>query len=460
MRTPFMQGGLCTPFGASIGLASGPSFATVLAGKTTLSGALPVAFSDFDQNVYGKPDGLGGDAISGTVSDVIDISRGSAKNILLSSGAYDLVPSGADLARSYHPQSGKTGLLIEDSASNQFANSQIDSGWSTANAVIASDGAGSIPSKNAHTLTAISSSGANKHRISKTFTATAGNNCFWAIVENPQNISHLALRTFGFDQDSGAWFAPSTGVVDRVNNVVDSGIINLGGGYYVIYMVINTTSDISGEAIVYLAEGASNFNITDASGDESVVIHHIQCEAGTYLTSPIVTNGASVVRLVDDVEGSDLLNAAAASMLNDGALTYFWEGSFSPTVVETHSALIGINDGTTDDEIQIRLRADIGAIELIIKVGAATVTAISFADLDLIDPAQTNKIAVRFEENNVAIAVNGAIVNTDTSITLPAVTQVQFGQHLGSKRTAALLTIDDRFYAAALSNADLVGLTS
>jgi len=141
--------------------------------------------------------------------------------------------------------------------------------------------------------------------------------------------------------------------------------------------------------------------ITDADG---VYAYGAQVEEGSYPTSYIPNHsGGSVTREADVCGG-----AGTSSTFNDDEGVLYLEAS----AIDNGSSekAIAINDGTTNNRINIRIVNN--TIKGLVILSGSLVCNISYTAPSVIT---SNKIAFKYKRNDFALWVNGVEVGTDTS---------------------------------------------
>ena len=372
-----------------------------------------------------------------------------------------LQTAAAGVARFDHnPTTGEAlGLLIEEQRANlvTYSDDFADAAWTksaasiTSNTIVAPDG----------TLTGdalIENTATNEHRINQTASATLNANITASLYVKAQPTGtgrsvRLLVANNGATTNNISCVFTNTGGVFTAGAGVNSGtasgatgtVTSVGNGWYrLIVTGIPDPGVGSGTALsrINLHSGAT-VNYT-GDGYSGIFIWGAQLEAGAFATSYIATSGSSATR-----------NADAASMTGTNFSSWF-NNAEGTVYVESVPALSGtngffaINDNTNNNAInaywstnpQFQIRTN--------NVSEATISKSASAPF---------KLAGAYKVNDIATTVNGDSVSTDTSATIPVVTQMRIGQ-TGSGVNSTNGTIRKiAYYPQRLTNAQLQALT-
>ena len=119
--------------------------------------------------------------------------------------------------------------------------------------------------------------------------------------------------------------------------------------------------------------------------------------------------------------------------------------------------IIGVSDGTTDDSIQLTLSSS-GSLEAYIGQGGTYSVVYYGPTLS----TGVQKLAITYKTNEARIYRNGTLLTTDTSVVVPACSNLYLGKIptasttsvIGNKIKQSLL------FDTALSDADCISLTT
>lgn len=344
------------------------------------------------------------------------------------------------------------GFLLEESRTNLLVQSEdFDTTWSETRATLSLN---SVVAPNG-TLTAdrlIASTDNNTHFTSQTFTGTAASHTF-SVYAKASGLNHVALRLFnGTSQVGLAYYNLSTGATGTVTAGTAT-ITSVGNSWYRCTLTATLAASASCTADVYLAS-ADNTNSFAGDAFNGVTLWGAQLEAGAFATSYIQTVAATVTRAAD---AAIMTGTNFSSWFSAAEYTLFseWDQSYVATGYEPYQ--LQFSDGTLNNRIV--LYADGTAETLFVGVGGVSQVFISRST---VTANQTAKAAARVKTNDFALVLNGGAAATDTSGTVPTVTQFALGQNIVTAGTKLLNGHLRRvaYYPMALSTANLQALTS
>ena len=215
------------------------------------------------------------------------------------------------------------------------------------------------------------------------------------------------------------WFNLATGEVGQSGvtgyTLIRSRISDAGDGWYRCSITFTTLTETTLFCAFYSATGDG---ITTFSGDATKGFYAwgAQLEEGRYLTSYIPTTSATVSRIADYVNPL----TDATSLIGQTEGTLYWEGfSFADS---TSKNLLCLSDGTLDNRIQIHLTST-NVVQGVVSNGGVTQAQISSAGFNSYDPY---KVAMTYQNNKVALFVNGDKIGEDLTATIPGCSRLAF----------------------------------
>jgi len=200
--------------------------------------------------------------------------------------------------------------------------------------------------------------------------------------------------------------------------------------------------------------GCNNIQIwfLAASSSASVTAHYwgYQLEAGSYPTSYIPTYGSAVTRSGDSCAAtsvSDLIGQEQGTIFIDANLT---------NVNDTNlRGLFEISDGTTSNRISVYRNTGGTQATLYSAFSGSATLGMQF------NTAAKTKIAFNYSSLGVTLYVNGALVETDSNVSIPACNRIDIGviTQLASRSLGDSIS-QICLFKTALTNAELAALTT
>ena len=320
----------------------------------------------------------------------------------------------ADIPRVDYSQGSGPSLLLEPQRTNYILYSEYEaSAWAQTTASISTNNAISPDgTQNAHTATRTSSSNARVGTAS--FSATAG---------QPYTSSIYLRKVSG----SG-----SIQLIDINNNATTRTLTNEWARYSVTAIASSSVQRL------YVNMTQDNDVIEFWGG---------QVENGSYSTSYIPTYGTSVTRVADACYKTGISDLIGQT---EGVL--YAEVDLSKSI--SNRRIISINDGTGNNEIRIGIDSSNFLQFAVIDSGVVQCNIFTSYTLGLI------KIAVAYALNDFALYINGTLIGTDTSGTIPPTSNINLGTN-----TIYTAQLDDRLaqaivFPTRLTNDELASLTT
>ena len=222
--------------------------------------------------------------------------------------------------------------------------------------------------------------------------------------------------------------------------------INYGNGWYRL-IITDTTTGTTFNNIIILDNGSTSSYAGD--GTSGVYLWGAQLEQGSYATSYIPTEGASVTRTAETCSGADVSNIIS----NQGTLYIEFDYLKETFPLQQYIFTLG-----TDASNVIWLRKESGSNTSTARIRTSSVNQYTKSIIDI--PTGLNKFAVTFSTSGSKIYLNGTeIYSTTSSLTLPTLSTINFNLFSG---TGSLdqETKDLRLYNTVLTDSELKTLTT
>jgi hypothetical protein len=343
------------------------------------------------------------------------------------------------------------GLLIEEQRVNLLTYSdQFDNAvWTktgvtvTANATTSPDG-----TTNADRATANGASGPHVVQLQFTYTAVAHTLSVYAkkdtnnFVQLRFGASAAANGFANFDLDAG-----TVGTVGA--GLSAASITPAGNGWYRCTITGTTTAAVGSNLGFYIVTDATASNGQSNTLTTSLLLYGAQIEVGSFATSFIPTVASTVTRAVDS---ASITGTSFSPWYNASEGTIVFSGdSVRPTGLAPATRTFQFDDGTVNQNIRSG-----GTATLQVVNGGVTQANINTSPAIPFD-GTVFKFASAYKANDFASVTTGAVA-TDTSGTVPTVTQLS----LGGPSNSGVLNGHIRtftYYPQRLANAQLRALT-
>ena len=341
------------------------------------------------------------------------------------------------------------GLLIEEQRINVFTYSeQFDNaGWTKLNATVTAN-ATTSPDGTTNADKLIGAAGLSNVTVFQSPALTASTQYTETAYAKKSEWSWLALEIRGEAIDAvQAWFNLNTGVVGTIVGAGTATITDAGNGWYRCSLT-RTMGATTTSPRVRIYPTNANASTSTGDGTSGVFVWGAQLEAGAFATSYIPTVAAAVTRSPDI---ATMTGTNFSSWYNATQGTFV--SQFTPTTISGTRAVLDANDNTANESIRLQtVSADPFFTVTDDGVDQASIDAGTVA-------ANTNyKIAAAYAVNDFAVSLGGATVGTDTSGTLPTVTQMQIGNSAaGNRLNGHVRSI--AYYKTRLYNSQLQTLT-
>ena len=194
----------------------------------------------------------------------------------------------------------------------------------------------------------------------------------------------------------------------------------------------------------------ANFYIS-SNDATSCLVYGAQAELGSYQTSYIPTQAATVTRNADVISKigiSDLIGQTEGTMfleINSGYLESYTQRVFT------------LSDGTSNNLLGFQLTGSNQLTYYVISGGA--LQALITKNSPAITLGQNAKIAAAYKANDFVLYVNGVLIGTDTSGSVPTTSSVTFANIGGTQPYVGKINAVS-LYKTRLTNAELATLTT
>ena len=358
----------------------------------------------------------------------------------------------------HNPITGESlGLLIEEQRTNLVTFSeQFDNAyWTktnlaiTANATVAPDGAVVADTLTRTTTTTTESMlrVPTTQAVSKAFTLSV-----YAKVGSAATL--LYMRNLAVDTTTTTGlvkFNLATGVIDLALGSTYTGnasMTSVGNGWYRCVITGTTPATIANNLIDI--GGTSSGNLGGTAGD-FLYIWGAQLEAGAFATSYIPTVASQVTRAADS---ASMTGTNFSSWFNQSEGSFYTEAIAAAlsSTAGNPGTFVGISDGTVSN--RLRLKSENGTA----WEGAVAGTS-QFAIGTYGSAGVSYKLAGAYKVNDFAYSFNGTTAATDTSGTVPVVSQMQIGNLITAREFSGTIK-KLAYYPRRLTNTQLQALTT
>ena len=171
-------------------------------------------------------------------------------------------------------------------------------------------------------------------------------------------------------------------------------------------------------------------------------------EQQSYATSYIPTSGTTVTR-----NQETCINATPEINSEEGVLY----AEISALANDGTTRRLAISDGSNANRIFIGYNTTSNSLQFVVQSSGALVVNSTFSISDI---TQFSKIALKYKENDCSFWIDGVEVGTDTTAAMPTgLNTLLFGQG-DTSRPLLGNTKDIQVYTKALSDAELIKLTT
>jgi hypothetical protein len=390
------------------GTRGGSSGAMSLLGAETQG--LSIDFTDLSMVI--KDTGTPANTFSGNPNSKLTYSAPSAKLVRGSNGS---LSSGTTLRTAYNSAGSPLGALIEGEARTNMLlqSSNLSATWVpaqvsfAAQSITAPDGSGT-----AYAL--LSDATAGQHSADQTITMTVASWTLSAWVKKGAvDVVCFYVNTVG-----GRWFNLATGAVGSNAGGVNTATIEaFSNGWYRCSMTFTGTG-VAAAARFLGCTADGDFNSNAGNGALLFYLWGAQAELGSFVSSHIVTAGATATRAADTITLATSLFPFSASV---GSLY----AQFMPAVAASEMIAAQIDDGTVNNRFAI---GNTSGATAELKVLAASVAQTTPLTDGVVTGTSLQKLATSWAVNNFNLSFAGANAVNDALGVLPTVTTLRLGQ--------------------------------
>ena len=356
------------------------------------------------------------------------------------------------------------GLLIEEQRTNLLTYSEQfdDAAWTksrvtiTADAIVSPDG-----TMDADKMVDDTQAGSHTVRNATSLTITSGTTLTASVFAKAAEGTYVlvGIGDGGGVNISRATFNLSTGAITSLTTAAanvsapTTAITSVGNGWYRCVVTATVTGVTTAQQWVFKGSNASGAASYTGDGTSGIYIWGAQLEAEAFATSYIPTVASQVTRAADlalmtGTNFSSWYNATEGT----------WFADFTPPTSSylANKNLFLASDGTASNFNGLRY-ASAGTQPAM----AATTSAVAQANIltGTMVAGTSYKLAGVYKANDFAASRDAGAVATDTSGTIPVVTQAEIGSlagvGVGTQHIRQLA-----YYPRRLSNAELQGITS
>jgi hypothetical protein len=389
----------------------------------------------------------------------MDVVRATTATRVNSLGLIESV--GNNIPRIDYTNGSCPSLLVEPQRTNLFTYSeQFDNAaWLnalsnvTANSIISPDG-------NTTADTIIPDASGTNHWVGRTaFTLVSGTAYSYSVYakNNGYNLvlsvgSATIYTNCNFNLSSGT---VSTPYATAGANLCTSVITNVGNGWY--RCTINFTASMISNAILYSSNNTTTtpigaFGMATMSGNNTsgYYLWGAQLEAGSYPTSYIPTVASTVTRNADVISKTGI-----SSLIGQTEGTIFSSFYYSGNALGSLQIYpLYIGQGTFTDSVTIGLFDN----ALLCRVFTSGVAQNYFTSSPL--SIGNHKVAFVYANNNLKLFLDGVLIATDTSATIPNCSQVYIGSSGTTTVPEKINANNNLIFKTILTDAECIALTT
>ena len=352
----------------------------------------------------------------------------------------------------YDADGNRLGLLVEESRTNLFTQSNLSNWLTTGGASISTNYASSPENTQNATALIANSSDCRAYRAK---TLSGSGHTFSVYAKKGEN-RYLMLRLSASGGQYRRYFDLQDGVLASETGSGSASIQEVNDGWYRCSI---TTADTSTSSQNVLLASTNQDGVESGSVSSGVgsYLFGAQLEAGSFPTSYMKNEGAPS----GATRSADVASIPVADFgYNTDAGTLFVEASVLNDQNANDRRILEISDGTTSNFFSFYQDVSAGENISIANQSGGSLTA-NFDTGFTITESSIFKAVATLKDNDVAASVNGGSITTDTSTTISsALSEVNIGYLGGGTQQLNGHIKSIKYYPRRLTNAQLQDLTS
>ena len=314
-----------------------------------------------------------------------------------------------DVPRVDYSGGGCPSLLLEPSRTNIIVQSEYFNAWWGRTAASITDNATTSPEGVTNAGKIVESATTASHLISRSSIAVSSGSAYVLSAF----VKAGGRNTFRLFYDDGvgsgyAFFNVSTGAKGTESGVT-ADIEDYGNGWYRCYITF-TAASTSTYIQVLLAQDDETTNYA-GNGTDGIFLFGAQLEEASYASSYIPTYGTSTSRSADSCS---LTNAS--NLIGQSEGTIFVE-------VDSRHHISELSDGTNTNRILFYTDGSTLELRYLVKSSGTTYFNVSTG----VTISSGDKIALAYANNDCVIYKNGSLLDSKTSVTIPANSKINIG---------------------------------
>jgi hypothetical protein len=348
------------------------------------------------------------------------------------------------------------GLLIEEQRTNLVLQSQTfdNASWTADNLTKSADTATSPDGTvNADSITENTANANHKIYQSIAKAASAIQYAFSVYAKTNGRQIRLTFDSGVNGNRVAVNFDLSTGTISTAASAhgtftgASASIESVGNGWYRCSLTGTTGTETTVRPNIFLLSGTTDFYT--GGGVSGLYLWGAQLEVGAFATSYIPTVAATVTRSADVASVNTL-----SPWFNATEGTFYGEFSTpaQQNTVGNNMNIVSLSDGTIDNRIRFTTGGGANFEVAVSGVAQASIGSAYVANTTL-------KFAGAYKANDFAFSSGGGVPSTDTSGSIPTVSQMQLGDFLTNRNMSGHLR-RVAYYPVILTAAQLQALTA